>query len=330
MSDRQQASVREVAGDEAGRRLDNYLTSVFGGVPRSLVYRVIRSGEVRVNGRRAKASQRLAAGDKVRIPPHSAPDSPTPVIGRAIKDAVEQSVLLEDEHLMVLNKPSGMAVHAGSGLPFGVIDVARAIRPACVKLELVHRLDRETSGCLMLAKDGVTLRALHQQLRAGSMRKAYLALLAGEFPEGPMTCSAPLLMVPDGQGERRAQVSPEGLHAQTGFYGESWFPDWTLVRVSLATGRTHQIRAHAAHLGHPVAADTRYGHPLGNEKAREIGLKRLFLHADTLTFEHAGRPLTVVAPLPADLSRVLDTLGAAAAGSIAATTQPNARNRNQS
>lgn len=330
MSDRQQASIREVTNDEAGRRLDNYLTSVFGGVPRSLVYRVIRSGEVRVNGRRAKASQRLAAGDKVRVPPHSAPDSTAPIIGRAIKDAVEQSVLFEDEHLMVVSKPSGMAVHAGSGLPFGVIDVARAIRPSCPKLELVHRLDRETSGCLMLAKDGATLRALHQQLRAGTMSKAYLALLAGELPEGSITCTAPLLMAPDGQGERRAEVSPEGLHAQTGFCGETWFADWTLAKVSLATGRTHQIRAHAAHLGYPVAADTRYGQPIQNEKARQIGLKRLFLHAHTLTFEHVNRPMTVVAPLPIDLARVLDTLSATIPAPKIEPAQPSAKRRTQS
>ena len=308
MSDRQQASVREVTHDEVGRRLDNFLASVLGGVPRSLVYRVIRSGEVRVNGRRAKAGQRLELGDKVRVPPYSAPDTASPVIGKLPRAAVEQAVLYEDDHLMVLGKPSGMAVHAGSGLPFGVIDVARAIRPDCVKLELVHRLDRETSGCLMLAKDGVTLRELHRQLRAGTMNKRYLALMAGALPQDAFTCAAPLAMVPDGHGERRAEVSDEGVEALTMFAGERWFAEFTLANVTLATGRTHQIRAHAAHLGHPLAADNRYGDPEFNHKAKGLGLKRLFLHAHELAFEHAGERLRVEAPLPADLAMVLETL----------------------
>ena len=308
MSDRQQASVREVTHDEVGRRLDNFLASVFGGVPRSLVYRVIRSGEVRVNGRRAKAGQRLELGDKVRVPPFSAPDTVSPVIGKLPRAAVEQAVLYEDDHLMVLGKPSGMAVHAGSGLPFGVIDVARAIRPDCVKLELVHRLDRETSGCLMLAKDGVTLRELHRQLRAGTMNKQYVALMAGALPRHAFTCAAPLAMVPDGHGERRAEVSEEGVEALTMFSGERWFAGFTLANVTLATGRTHQIRAHAAHLGHPLAADTRYGDPEFNNRVKGLGLKRLFLHAHELAFDHAGTRLRVKAPLPADLAMVLETL----------------------
>lgn len=310
MSDRQQVSIREVTADDAGRRLDNFLTSVIGGVPRSMVYRVIRSGEVRVNGRRAKASQRLEPGDKVRVPPYAAPDSAAPLIGRGLREIVEGAVLFEDERLMVLGKPAGMAVHAGSGLPFGVIDVARAIRPDCPKLELVHRLDRETSGCLLLAKDGITLRALHEQLRAGTMKKEYLALLAGALPRGLVACSAPLMMVPDGAGERRAEVSPDGLRAHTEFFGETWFPGWTLTRVALATGRTHQIRAHAAYLRHPVAADSRYAQPAQLETARQAGIKRLFLHAQTLAFEHVGKRLEVSAPLPPDLSRVLDKLTA--------------------
>ncbi len=308
MSDRQQASVREVTQDEAGRRLDNFLATVFGGVPRSLVYRVIRSGEVRVNGRRAKAGQRLELGDKVRVPPYSAPDAVSPVIGKLPRALVEEAVLYEDEHLIVLGKPSGMAVHAGSGLPFGVIDVARAIRPDCVKLELVHRLDRETSGCLMLAKDGVTLRELHRQLRAGTMNKQYRTLMAGRLPQGALTCLAPLAMVPDGHGERRAEVSEEGVEAHTVFAGEQWFAEFTLANVTLATGRTHQIRAHAAHLGHPVAADARYGGPEFNIKAKALGLKRLFLHAHELAFDHQGKRLRVKAPLPADLAMVLETL----------------------
>jgi 23S rRNA pseudouridine955/2504/2580 synthase len=307
MPDRQQVSIRIVTADEEGRRLDNYLSGVLGGVPRALVYRFIRSGEVRVNGRRAKASQRLELQDKVRIPPYVAPDAANPQIGRGIRETVEAAVLYEDEHLLVLNKPSGMAVHGGTGLAFGLVDVVRVIRPEHTKLELVHRLDRETSGCLLFAKDGLTLRNLHQQLRDGAMRKSYVTLLAGHLPHGPVRCAAPLEMVPDGNGERHAVVSEGGMAARTEFTGRTWYADWTLVDVDLDTGRTHQIRAHAASLGYPVAGDDRYGQQSANHQARALGLRRMFLHAAVLEFEHAGWR-RMESPLPAELGEVLRRL----------------------
>ncbi|MDH4382735.1 MAG: RluA family pseudouridine synthase [Gammaproteobacteria bacterium] len=307
MSERQPAAIREVSPDEAGRRLDNYLTTLLGGVPRALVYRIIRSGEVRVNGRRAQAAQRVEAGDKVRVPPFVPPDAAAPQIGRGIKDTVEAAVLFEDEHLMALNKPSGLAVHGGSGLPFGVVDVVRAIRPDEPRIELVHRLDRETSGCLLLAKNGRTLRELHSQLRDGGMRKSYLALLWGRLPAGAIRCAAPLQMVPDGNGERHAVVSSEGNDARSEFRGRQWYAEWTLTDVEIDTGRTHQIRAHAAHLGHPVAADARYAEPFIYEQGRGLGLRRMFLHAAVLEFEHQGRR-QLEAPLPDDLAALVSRL----------------------
>ncbi len=307
MSERPQVSIRIVTEDEAGRRLDNYLTTVLGSVPRALVYRIIRSGEVRVNGRRAKVGQRLESEDKVRIPPFTAPDTDTVQIGRGIRQGVESAVMFEDGHLLVLNKPSGLAVHGGTGLAFGLIDVVRAIRPECSKLELVHRLDRETSGCLLFAKDSITLRDLHRQLREGAMRKSYVTLLAGRLPGGRIPCNLPLAMAPDGQGERHAVVTDEGVAARTEFTGRSWYAGWTLTDVELDTGRTHQIRAHAAALGYPVAGDTRYGAELANQQLRALGLRRMFLHAAVLEFDHAGR-VRMEATLPPELAAVLPRL----------------------
>lgn len=299
MSDRSQVSIRIVTADEEGRRLDNFLTTVLRGVPKALVYRFIRSGEVRVNGRRAKAGQRLLPDDKVRIPPYTAPDTAAPQIGRGIRQAVESAVMFEDEHLLVLNKPAGLAVHGGTGLAFGLIDVVRAVRPDCTSLELVHRLDRETSGCLLFAKDGITLRNLHRQLREGGMRKAYVTLLAGRLPSGRIPCQLPLAMAPDGNGERHAVVSADGAAARTEFTARAWYAEWTLTDVELETGRTHQIRAHAAALGHPVAGDTRYGEEAANHKLRDVGFKRMFLHAAVLEFDHAG-PRRMEAQLPSE------------------------------
>ena len=307
------ARIEVVGPDHAQRRLDNFLGTLLAGAPRAYVYRVIRSGEVRVNGRRAAPGQRLIAGDKVRIPPFTAPATELPRIGRQVLERIEQRILFEDHRILVLDKPAGLAVHGGSGLDFGLIDVVRALRPAPGRIDLVHRLDRETSGCLLFARDPVTLRTLNAQLRAGAMHKAYAALLAGRLPRRPVECVAPLALVPDRHGEKHAVVSAEGAAARTTFRVRRDHVGATLAAITLDTGRTHQIRAHAAHLGHPVAGDERYGDATFNRRLRGLGLRRLFLHAEQLQFT-LERPLTFSAPLPAELETVLAALAEDAAG----------------
>ncbi len=304
------ARIAEVGLDQADRRLDNFLATLLEGAPRAYVYRVIRSGEVRVNGRRASPGQRLAVGDKVRIPPFAVAETPPARIGTQVLARVEQAILHEDERLIVLNKPSGIAVHGGSGLDFGLIDVIRALRPDSGRIDLVHRLDRETSGCLLFARDASSLRELHRQLRDGEMNKAYVALVAGRLPQRPLACDAPLAMGLDQHGERRAVVSDEGVAAHTLFRVRTRYHGATLAAVTLGTGRTHQIRAHAAHLGHPVAGDERYGDPAFNKSLRPCGLRRLFLHAERLRFR-LDRAYEFSAPLPEELAGVLAQLEAA-------------------
>ena len=307
---RQRTAIVTVAAEHAGRRLDNFLGTRLGKVPKSLIYRMIRGGEVRVNGRRAAPAQRLEPGDQVRVPPHFSADSPDRPVSDALRKRVEAAVVWENSRALLLNKPAGLAVHGGSGLPFGVVDIVRVLRPQASQVELVHRLDRETSGCLLLAKDPATLRDLHAQLREGRLHKRYLTLLHGALPAAEWVCEAPLLMRPDGRGERRAEVSPEGQTARSLFRTISRHGDHSLVEVVLDTGRTHQIRAHAAYLGCPVAGDARYGDPSADESLRRLGLGRLFLHADQLGFECEGRQ-RVDAPLPPELRRVIDALAQA-------------------
>lgn len=297
----------EVGPEHAERRLDNFLGTELPGAPRAYVYRVIRSGEVRVNGRRAAPNLRLHAGDKVRIPPFTAAATDTPRLGRALLARIEACILHEDERLLVLDKPAGIAVHGGSGLDYGLVDVVRALRPDGGRIDLVHRLDRETSGCLLFARDPATLRRLHEQLRAGGMDKAYVALLAGRLPSRPLDCRAPLAMEPDRHGEKHAVVRVDGMTARTEFRVRRRYAGATLAAVTLDTGRTHQIRAHAAHLGHPVAGDERYGDTAFNRRLKSLGLKRLFLHAERLEFA-LDRPLCFTAPLPTELCAVLDAL----------------------
>ncbi|HMM76898.1 MAG TPA: RluA family pseudouridine synthase [Gammaproteobacteria bacterium] len=299
----------EVGPEHAARRLDNFLAAELQGAPRAYVYRVIRSGEVRVNGRRAAPQQRLNAGDRIRIPPFTAAPAAAPRLSRSVLANVEARILYEDERLLVLDKPAGIAVHGGSGLDYGLIDVVRDLRPAGGRIDLVHRLDRETSGCLLFARDPATLRRLHEALRAGRMHKAYLALLAGRLPARPIDCRAALAMEPDRHGEKHAVVRPDGMPARTEFRVRHRYDGATLAAVKLDTGRTHQIRAHAAHLGHPVAGDERYGDTEFNRRLKALGLKRLFLHAERLEFV-LDRPLSFTAPLPAELAAVLAALGA--------------------
>ena len=301
----------EVDSERAGQRLDNFLLAELKGAPRSLVYRLLRTGQVRVNKGRAKAAYRLLDGDTVRIPPISlsAPKAvslpPKPQLAQ-----LEARIIHEDARLMVINKPSGMAVHGGSGLSFGVIEALRALRPDIASLELVHRLDRDTSGCLLVAKRRSMLRWLHGQIREDGMEKRYLGLLAGELPKKSLLVDAPLRKNSLKSGERIVRVDPEGKPSRTRFRRLRQFTDATLVEAQLYTGRTHQIRVHAAHLGLPLLGDGKYGDKQANAALRELGLKRLFLHAHALKFElpeNAGW-FEIEAPLDSDLQAVLERL----------------------
>ena len=300
-------------GDD-GQRLDNFLLRTLGQVPRSLVYRILRTGEVRVNGRRAKPAYRLVTGDRVRLPPlqgkdrkkdEEAPKAPS----KSLRDFVTAAVIHEDRDLIVVNKPAGVAVHGGSGVSFGVIEALRAVCPQLKELELVHRLDRETSGCLLVAKRRAVLRDLHAQLRERQMQKRYLALVAGRWPFGVKTIDLPLKTNLKQGGERVVRVHSEGQQAVTTFKPIEQFGKLaTLLDIDLGTGRTHQIRVHAAHAGYPVAGDEKYGDREKDAKLKAHGLSRMFLHAASLTFRRGEDPFTVTAPLPPELQAVVDEL----------------------
>ncbi len=304
-------AVRHVRIDDAaaGQRVDNFLIAQLKGVPRSLVYRLLRRGQVRVNKGRAKPHQRLALGDDVRIPPVRMPtrDDSGPAPG-GMTERLLESVLYEDERVLVLDKPSGIAVHGGSGIAHGVIEALRAGRPGA-ELELVHRLDRDTSGCLIIAKRRSALRWLHSELRADAVRKRYQALLCGPLAERVQRVELPLRKFQLQGGERMVRVDHEnGKAALTVFRRVEAYGGLTLVDVDLHTGRTHQIRVHAASIGTPVAGDEKYGRPEHRALARELGLKRLFLHAASLAFRprEDAPTLRVVAPLPEALATVIE------------------------
>jgi 23S rRNA pseudouridine955/2504/2580 synthase len=315
-----------VGAEEAGQRLDKVLGRWLPEVPLTRIFRLIRKGEVRVNGGRASPEQRLAAGDKVRVPPLKARSQSaevrattghSPVPSRLL-EKVRAAIIHEDERLLVLDKPSGLAVHGGSGLDFGVIEALRALRPD-EPLELAHRLDRDTSGLLLVARKRSALRELHALLRDGGIEKKYLALVVGRWELGKKLIDAPLQTEARVGGERTVRVGAGGKSARTQFaLVQQYGPRASLVEASLETGRTHQIRVHAAWCGHPVAGDPKYGDAGANEQLRAFGLNRLFLHAHHLTFAWAGGGLqSFSAPLPPELKSVLDAL-AAPAGKAAA------------
>jgi 23S rRNA pseudouridine955/2504/2580 synthase len=300
-----------VDAELAGQRIDNFLLARIKGVPRSHVYRILRRGEVRVNKGRVKPDYRLQTGDLVRIPPvrmvepRRAGQAPASRL-RGLAGAI----LYEDERLLVVDKPAGLAVHGGSGLSFGLIEAMRQLRPGAA-LELVHRLDRDTSGCLLLTKRASTLRDLHRLIREKSVEKRYLALLTRPLPRPEMTVDAPLRKNILLGGERVVRVdTAEGKPARTLFRRMRRYGDLDLVEARLVTGRTHQIRVHAAHLGAPLAGDEKYGNEAANKALRPLGLKRLFLHAASLTLQpaHLDQPLRIQAPLPAELEALLARL----------------------
>ncbi|MCB1561132.1 MAG: RluA family pseudouridine synthase [Xanthomonadales bacterium] len=302
----------KIDDERAGQRLDNFLLGQLKGAPRSLIYRILRTGQVRVNGGRAKADQRLNAGDSVRIPPVRLTDSRDDGPGPSPKQvaAIEKAIVFEDDWLLALGKPSGIAAHGGSGVRFGAIELIRAARPNA-SLELVHRLDRDTSGLLLIAKKRTALLQLQALMRDGGITKQYLALLVGRLKGDSFTVDLPLERGKQG-GERMVRVGDEGKDSVSHFKVLERRGGHSYVEVRIDTGRTHQIRVHAAHLGHPLAGDDKYGEREANRRLREkAGLKRLFLHAASLEFalDEGRRPYLLNAALPDDLNEALNRLG---------------------
>ena len=301
-----------VGEDEAGQRIDNYLFRQCKGVPKSHIYRILRSGEIRVNKRRVTQTYRIEAGDIIRIPPvRLAATAPKPVLPARFE------ILFEDDYLLIINKPAGIAVHGGSGISAGVIEQLRAARPEITFLELVHRLDKETSGILMLAKKRSALRNMHEQIRQGKMDKRYQALVRGNWTQQRQHVRLPLFRYMTPEGERRVRVQPGGMASHTIFSILKKYEGFTLLEAELKTGRTHQIRVHLAASGYVIAGDDKYGDfGLNRQLQKTINtkaaLKRMFLHAWRLSFihPHTQQEMTITAPLPADCARYLESLDA--------------------
>ena len=306
--------LKTIDSGHEGQRIDNYLLAVLKGVPKSHIYRLLRTGQVRVNKGRIKPVYRLKSGDIVRIPPLNRSDDETERRPpESLCRRLQQAVLYDDADLLVLNKPAGIAVHGGSGIPFGVIETLRYLQPECPELALAHRLDRMTSGCLLLAKKRSVLLHLHELLRHGGISKHYDALLMGRWQGGARVIDVNLLKNRQLSGERMVQVDGQGKEARSRFTPRRYFTDSTLMDVLIDTGRMHQIRVHAAHLGHPVAGDEKYGDARFNRLMRKRGLKRMFLHAHSVDFilPASGRRLVIEAPLDEELQRILDSLDTA-------------------
>ncbi|RBA25696.1 23S rRNA pseudouridine955/2504/2580 synthase [Herminiimonas fonticola] len=305
-----QVQLVTISEEEAGQRIDNYLLRVCKGVPKSHIYRVLRSGEVRVNKGRIDQTYRLAEGDIIRIPPiRIAEKAPSTAPGAEFK------ILLEDNHLLVIDKPAGVAVHGGSGVSYGVIEQLRAARPDAKFLELVHRLDRDTSGVLVLAKKRSALTNLHEQIRGGEPDKRYLVLVHGDWKNTRQHIKLPLHKYSTADGERRVRVQADGMESHTIFNLIQRYGEFALLEAELKTGRTHQIRVHLASSGFAIAGDDKYGdfalnRDLQKADGERVALKRMFLHAHQITFIHpeSGKPVTLNAPLPPECERFLKSL----------------------
>ncbi len=298
----------EITDENHDQRLDNFLITRLKGVPKSRIYRIVRKGEVRVNKGRVDVNYRLVTGDVVRIPPVRIAERGEEVfVPTNLKEALQHSILYEDDGFLIVNKPAGFAVHGGSGVSSGIIEGLRLLRPEAHFLELVHRLDKDTSGCLIIAKKRSALRAFHTIFRDNHIHKTYVALLSGQWKKKKLVVNAPLLKNIAKGGERMVTVSSAGKEAETVFTRLTAFQDATLVEAAPKTGRTHQIRVHAAHLGHPIIGDERYGRDDINLEFKHKGYKRMFLHAKTLTFSHpiTGESMKITAPLPAQLEQLL-------------------------
>ena len=304
------SSVRtvQVGPERDGQRIDNCLAVLLKGVPKTHIYRLLRTGQVRVNGKRAKPDTRLAAGDQLRIPPvrvagRAESGAPPP----AMLDQIRKAVIFEDKDFLAIDKPAGIASHGGSGIAFGAIELLRAARPMD-HLELVHRLDRDTSGVLVFARSRRGLTGVQELIRTGETKKQYLCLMTGKLRRAKFDVNAPLRKSVLQGGERMVRVDDDGKPALTFFREIERYPNCSLVEATLATGRTHQIRVHAAHAGHPLAGDPKYGEREANQDFAKLGLKRTFLHAARFEFELGERAYSFSAPLPDDLRAVLDRL----------------------
>jgi 23S rRNA pseudouridine955/2504/2580 synthase len=301
-----------VKDGEEGQRIDNFLITALKGLPRTMVYRIVRKGEVRVNKGRIKADYRIQAGDIIRVPPMRLPEAPAVAAPSPhLAQFLRGRILHHQDGLIVVDKPAGLAVHGGSNLPFGLIEAMRVLFPEKEFLELVHRIDRDTSGLLMVAEKRSVLRELHEQLRQGRMRKTYVALLAGQLKGGQHKVTAPLFKTNLPNGERIVRVNnEEGKPSETVFRVIERFEHATLVEASPLTGRTHQIRVHAQFLGHPILGDEKYGNDDAGKAAKAWGLNRLFLHARDLTLKMPDKPepLKFTCPLAPELQAVVEYL----------------------
>lgn len=299
----------EIGPRNAQQRLDNYLLSQLKGVPKSRVYKLLRSGQVRVNKGRKKADYRLNLGDIVRIPPVRMAEADDGRAPQHLIERVRQSIIFEDSQLLVLNKPAGLAVHSGSNIRFGVIEMLRQARPDDEMLELVHRLDRETSGCLVIAKSREALNQLHQHFRDenGGMQKIYRAIVCGRWQGAQQTIDLPLLKNTLRGGERMVEVNPEGKQARSLFIPLEYHDALSLMEVKLFTGRTHQIRVHAQSTGHSVAGDGKYGEPALNSLLKQQGYKRMYLHAYSLSFKLGEQTYKICSPLDDEWHNLLNS-----------------------
>ena len=297
--------------DRAGQRIDNFLMTQLKGAPKNLIYRIVRKGEVRVNKGRIKPDYKLKTGDLVRVPPVKlpAPNAP-PAIGKGLEKQLREAILYESAGLLIINKPHGLAVHGGSGINLGLIESLRQLYPNERSLELVHRLDRDTSGCIMVAKKRSTLRAIHAQLREGGIDKVYQALVIGGWPRSCQKVDAPLMKNVVQSGERMVRVAQDGKRCITSYRVLQNLGQFTLIEAKPITGRTHQIRVHCQHMGHPIVGDPKYGLDDVNLIQRQLGLNRLFLHAAQLRLvdPSTDKKIDVRAPLDQRLQSAVDRL----------------------
>ncbi len=300
-----------IEADFAGQRIDNFLVTRLKNVPKTHIYRILRKGEVRVNKKRVQPNYRVQAGDSVRLPPLQLEVKHVSAPNQRTVATLEDRILYEDKHLLIINKPSGIPVHGGTGVSMGVVETLRTMYPKLPQLELAHRLDADTSGCLILAKKRSVLRELHELLRAGNVRKIYWTLTKGHWKQAELRVDVALQKNQLSSGERIVRVNKEGKQSLTVFRPLETYTDAMLVEAALFTGRTHQIRVHAQYRSHPIAGDEKYGDREFNKKMREYGLKRLFLHAHSIEFvlPSTGETITVSAPLDPDLEACLKSLG---------------------
>lgn len=304
----------EATSEDVGQRLDNFLMRQFRNVPKTLIYKIIRKGEVRINKGRVKQNTRLKEGDIVRIPPIRVPEKTVTKVPFGQMQRIENNILFEDNDLMVINKPSGIAVHGGSGIDFGLIEILREMRPLAKRMELVHRLDRDTSGCILIAKKAMVLRELHAQIREDKMVKEYITLLAGKWDKSKNKIDLPLMKNTLQSGERMVKVDVNGKASISFFNAIASYPSSDLVTVRLKTGRTHQIRVHALSEGCPVVGDDKYGDRSANKEMKKLGMKRLALHAQFLSFRHPNIEneedswMKIEAPLHDDFKKTIANL----------------------